>query len=270
VYYRDRSMSRTNAVHTLSIEEAQGLSSETLRWLRALGWLPPMAGGDGTDDDSSAGDDDTSDSSDADDAGGDDSVDDDTSDSTDDSGDSGDSSDDDSRDDDDRVPLTRSEYERLKRIAREHDRDKKRRDREEQKNKDRLKKEQGQYEELIAEKEEQIKNTEAERDEARYQLDAYKRRVRVTEAAKRLGFKDPDDAFRFLSDEDTEDEVSTERALKRLSKSKAYLVADRRATGAPVGGDGGVTLTLEQIQQMKPEEINARWEEVQKAMAGAP
>lgn len=170
----------------------------------------------------------------------------------------------------DLMELKRSEYERLRRIAREQETAEKKREREERKAQEKRRREQGQFDELLSEKDEQIRTVEGERDEARYQLDAFKRQVRVTEAAKRLGFKDPEDAFRYLSDEDTEDEATTERALKALSKRKSYLVNERKSTGAPVGGANGVTLTLEQIQRMSPDEINARWDEVQKVMATQP
>lgn len=254
----------------LPTEAATVLSDDQIRWFRALGYLMPIAGADGEGDGDgegagSEGEGSGEGGSGSGEAGGE--------------GDehepegsgNGSGSDDDDDDDDDRngrdeVPLRRSEYERLKRIAREHERSQKQRQKEEQKLKEKQRREQGQYEELLKEKDDAIASVEAERDEARYQLDAFKRRVRVTEAAKRLGYKDPEDAFRFLSDEDSEDENSTERALKRLARSKPYLVVERRSTGAPVNGDG-VTLTMDQIKNMSQEEINSRWDEVQKAMA---
>lgn len=167
------------------------------------------------------------------------------------------------------MELKRSEYERLRRIAREQEVAEKKREKDEKKEQEKRRREQGQFDELLKEKDEQIVTIEAERDEAKFQLDSFKRQVRVTEAAKRLGFKDPEDAFRYLSDEDTEDDSTTERALKALSKRKAYLVNERKSTGAPVGGDGGVTLTMDQIKNMSSDEVNARWDEVQKAMAAA-
>jgi hypothetical protein len=169
-------------------------------------------------------------------------------------------------DPDDVLELKRSEYERMRRIVREHDNDKKKREQAERKEREKRAREQGQYEDLLKEKDEQTQAAEAERDEAKYQLDAYRRRIRVQAAAVRLGFKDPEDASKFLTEEDTEDDTSTERALRKLARDKSYLVQERRSTGAPVGGDG-VSLTLDQIKNMSEDEINDRWEEVQKAMA---
>lgn len=264
---------RGRIARVLTFDQAQGFTPEQLRWFRALGvvLLPPIAGGspegeggggagtgsgegsgEGTGGGEGSGEGEAA-------AGG--------------SGEGGsggggeeDEDEDEDDEDKDRLTLSKSEYERLRRIAREHDQAEKKRLKDEEKNKERLRKEQGQYEELLREKDDRIAEVEGERDQARYELDQFKRRVRVTEAAKRLNFKDPDDAFRFLSDEDTEDEVTTERSLKRVAKQKPYLVSERRSTGAPVSGDG-VTLTLADIKRMSPEEINQRWPEVQKAMA---
>lgn len=279
-------MRASNITGVLSIDQFLAMTEEERKLARAAGYLPPIAGGSsgsapgggegegggagsggegsgsGGGEGSGSGEDEEHDDSENDE--------DEDEDDNDREGDRGGRGRGNGRDnnDDDLMELKRSEYERLKRIAREKDRDEKNREKREAKEREKRQREAGQYEDLLKEKDEKIVSTEAERDEARYQLDAFKRQVRVSEAAKRLGFKDPEDAFRYLSDEDTEDDATTERALKALSKRKAYLVNERKSTGAPVNGDG-VTLTMEQIQRMSPEEINSRWDEVQKAMASA-
>lgn len=245
-----------------------GFTPTQLRWLRALGYMPPIAGGDGEGDGQGAGSGEGS-------GGGEGSGEGqgESSAEAEGEGEGEDDNDEDGEDendheghDNDRLEMSRSEYERLKRIAREHDREKKKRERDERKRQEQRRKEQGEYDVLLKEKDEQIATVESERDEARFQLDSYKRRIRVQNVATRLGFKDADDAHRFLSDEDTEDDVSTERALKSLSKKKPYLVSERRSTGAPVNGEGAI-LTKADMERMTPEEINTRWEEVQKSLA---
>ena len=114
-----------------------------------------------------------------------------------------------------------------------------------------------------------LDDIEAERDEARFELDSYRRRIRISTVATRQGFKDPEDAHAFLADDETEDEQSTERALKRLARQKPYLVNKPRSSGVAVGSGGnGVGLTVEEIKSMTPDQINARWDEVQKVMSG--
>lgn len=276
-------MRNRDQYRVLSIEEAHKFSASQLRWLRSLGFLPPIAGaspegegeggsaggegegggegesgaGAGASGGAGEGEGEGAEGSGA--GAGAGSAEGEGEGEGEGAGGSGHP--------DDRMDLSRSEYERLRRIAREHDKATKDREKAERDAKEKQRRAEGQYEELLKEKDEQIRTTEGERDEAKYQLDAFKRQVRVMEAAKRLGFKDPEDAFRYLSDEDTEDDTTTERALKRLAKNKTYLVNERRSSGAPVGGDGGATLTKEQLDNMTPDEINANWAEVQKAMA---
>lgn len=261
---------RGTAHRILPLEEALSLTSEELLEARRNGWYPPIAGaehvegagGEGEGEGSGEGEGAAGSGSESEGGEGGESG----EGSAEGSGGSGSGREEEGNHEDDVLELKRSEVERLKRIAREHDQAQKRREAEEKKTKERARKEQGQYEELLREKDEDIRTKEGERDEARYQLDAFKRRIRVNDAAQRLGFKDPGDAFRFLSDADTEDDTTTERALKRLAREKKYLVEERRSTGAPLNGDS-TTLTLDKIKNMSEDEINANWDEVQKAMA---
>lgn len=177
--------------------------------------------------------------------------------------------DDDDDEDDNRVTIDRGEHERLKRVAADADKARKKAEKAARDTREKDAREAGNWQALLDERDERIREVEAERDETRYQLDSYKREIRVSAAAVRLGYKDPQDAAHFLSEDETEDDVSTERALKRLSRNKPYLVEERRASGTAIGGgqgsDGG--LSMDDIKKMKPEEINARWSEVQAAMA---
>jgi hypothetical protein len=199
----------------------------------------------------------------------DDEVDDDDDEVVDDDDDDDTDDDDDDDDDDDgthaRVP--KSELDRLKRIAAEKDRDERDAEKARKKAEERARRERGEWDEMLSEKDEKIAEVEAERDEAHYQLQSFKRQIRVTQAAQRLGFRDPTDAEKYISEDEAENDTDAERALKRVLREKPYLRQDRPASGLPGGGGADVDgLTVEEIRKMSPEEINARWAEVQRVM----
>lgn len=233
----------------LSIEEAVALNPEDLALKRALGWLLPMAGADGESEEEGEHEEQQEEEHEEEEhqeGGGEGEH----------------------EEGEETTAISLAEYNRLKRVAAEADKARKEAEKEARKRREREQRESGQWQELLDERDETIRTLEAERDEARYELTSFQRRVRVTRAAVRLGFKDPEDAVRFLPEDETEDDASTERALKRLAREKSYLVEQRRSSGAPVNGEGGAGgLTLEEIQRMSPEEINKRWPEVQAAMA---
>lgn len=93
-------------------------------------------------------------------------------------------------------------------------------------------------------------------------------------AAARLGFADPEDAQRFLDQDAIEWDDSgvpknVTALLEAVLKAKPYLKASY--TQPPDLGQGnrgrsGVPLTIDQIDRMKPAEINARWDEVQEVL----
>lgn len=174
---------------------------------------------------------------------------------------------DDDDEDDDTIRVNRDEYNRLKREQAEAAKARRKAERDAKKARERERKEAGQYDEILAEKDEEVAAAAARAEAAEYQLEQFQRRNRITAAATRLGFKDPEDAIRFLDEDETDDDVSTERALKRLAREKRYLIDERRSSGAPVNGERGMTLTHEDIKKMSQEEINNRWEEVQAALA---
>lgn len=181
----------------------------------------------------------------------------------------GSGSSDDDEDGDDVLELRRSDYERLRQIAREHEAQVKKAATEESQRKRQQQIEQGKFEEMLREEAETRLATEAERDAAREELASERRNRRVEGVAKRLGFKDPEDAMAFISPEDGDDDAATERSLKKLARKKPYLVDSRRPTGVPIGGQNGAILTLEAIQNMSEDEVNANWAEVQKVLAAS-
>lgn len=243
----------------LTIEGALGLTPEQLALLRSLGVYPPMAGAETPD---TTGDDDSGDDEGSGEGTGD------SGGSGSESTGSGEGGGDDDADDEDVLEISRRDYNRMRQIAKEHDALEARRRKDEKDRKEKEQREQGRFEEMLKEKDDERATTEAERDEARLELYNHKRTLRVEKAAKLLGFKDPDDAIRFITEEDSEDDAATERALRKLAKRKPYLVDQRRSTGVPVGGgNGSVTLTLDQVKNMTQDEINANWEAVQQAMA---
>lgn len=136
------------------------------------------------------------------------------------------------------------------------------------KERERVAAEEGRFSEVIEEREREAQEAAARAEAAEFELDQFQRQIRVSNIANKLGFKDPSDAFRFLSDDDTGDDDTAERALKRLADSKDYLIERRRPSGGPVNG-GSKGLTMDQIKNMSQEEINANWEAVQAAMAAA-
>jgi hypothetical protein len=245
-------------IHPEALDLAELLKpkwDEALEQLRRSG--VPLLAGD-VDDDAVGGDDGGSDDTEED-AAGDDDFEHDASGG----GDDGD----DDIDDDTTVRVDKNEYNRLKREQAEAAKARRKAERDAKKARERERKEAGQYDEILAEKDEEVSAAAARAEAAEYQLEQFQRRHRITAAATRLGFKDPEDAIRFLDEDDTDDDVMTERALKRLAREKRYLIDERRSSGAPVNGERGVSLSHEDIKKMSQDEINNRWEEVQAALA---
>lgn len=135
--------------------------------------------------------------------------------------------------------------------------------------------ESGNWEQLAHERESELADAREENgklleraETAETSLDSFKRTVRVTSIASRLGFKDPADAIALLKSEETGDDKTAERSLRQLAGKKKYLVDERRATGRAMGGNGanGLALTKEQMEKMTPDEINAHWDQVQASL----
>jgi hypothetical protein len=97
--------------------------------------------------------------------------------------------------------------------------------------------------------------------------------------AGRLGIRDPSDAVRLLDWDALEfnevgDVTNMDDVLTRLMTAKPYLKSGpvQAITPAEVSNPGkerapGAELTIEQIRRMTPQEINARWSEVQAVLA---
>lgn len=93
----------------------------------------------------------------------------------------------------------------------------------------------------------------------------------VKSQASKMGVVDPDAAWRLIDittieyDEDGRPK-NLEKTLKALISARPWLLGNSAApspTNPPRGG-----LTLEDIKRMTPQEINKRWEEIKKVLAG--
>ena len=95
----------------------------------------------------------------------------------------------------------------------------------------------------------------------------------VVAAAARLDFNDPGDAYRLLDlatfkvTEDGDIE-GLDAALQKLLADKPYLRKQAASKSSATNPATPAQLTIEQIKRMTPAEINARWDEVQKVVAG--
>jgi hypothetical protein len=95
----------------------------------------------------------------------------------------------------------------------------------------------------------------------------------IISAAAKLDFNDPQDAYRLLntaklSIEDDGAIKGLEDALLKLAQEKPYLKKQAQVKINPTNPTSGDRLTLDAIKKMTPEQINARWDDVQKVMAG--
>jgi DNA repair exonuclease SbcCD ATPase subunit len=84
----------------------------------------------------------------------------------------------------------------------------------------------GKWKELAEERERKVAETERK-------LAEVEKRTSVSKVAKRMDFRDPDDVFRFLDDDDLDDEASIKRALTALKDDKPYLTGDPKQPGGP-------------------------------------
>lgn len=71
--------------------------------------------------------------------------------------------------------------------------------------------------------------------------------TRVQRIAGRLGFRDPQDAARFLDDDELESDQATERALKQLKRDKPYLAQTSGRSGGEVNGGGGAARSMDDL-----------------------
>lgn len=117
---------------------------------------------------------------------------------------------------------------------------------------------------------------ELEAERATWQREVQERVLRYETmlAAGRLGVVDPEAAYRLLDlslleyDDDGRP-TNLEAALRALLKDKPYLVGQPHGpSGSPTNpGRPRTSLTLEDVKRMSPDEINRRWDEVQRVLS---
>jgi len=129
-----------------------------------------------------------------------------------------------------------------------------------------------------------LEKAQRERDTYKAQIEADRldrqatiNRYEVKLKAAALGIVDPDAAALLLDWESVEyaedgSPKNVEAALKALLRAKPYLAGQAaQSSGAPMNpasGRGAATLTLADVKKMSPTQINERWADVQKALAG--
>jgi len=269
----------------MSLAEAQGLPAGLLRRMRAEGVLPPIAGGSvGAPGGETPGGDGPGTSTPTAEPGESESDDDDADDDSADDDDTGDgegrpaartrrtrSTRDEDGDSDDFIRMPRSEMQRLRRELREAKKNEVTRATEERSRREKELAEQEKWKDLAASREDRINELEGELEALRMEGTKNERKANIVKVAKRLNFEYPDDAYMYLEVDDMEDEQSIESALKSVLRERPKLKSRRRGSGAPIpdgdenDGKGG-GLTIEDVKKMSPQEINARWPEVQAVM----
>lgn len=104
--------------------------------------------------------------------------------------------------------------------------------------------------------------------------------AKIERIAAQLGIVDPEVAAALIKPDDIERDAAgnptnLDALLKALAKAKPYLVAQQQqgaVPGAapmnPATGRGTPALTKADVERMTAAQINARWDEVQKVLAG--
>lgn len=182
----------------------------------------------------------------------------------------GDDDDEDDDDDDAEVTLSAKEVDDLRKENARHRREAKQREKKDKDDKQKKAADEGKHEQLAQEAKEEAADEKAKREAAEYTLDQRERDIRTRDAASQLNFREPEDAIRFLNEDDTDSTESVTRALKKLADKKPYLLNDRPRSGRGGGGGsgkGGAQYTREEIENMSPEEIAKKMPDVRKALA---
>lgn len=179
---------------------------------------------------------------------------------------------------DESVTLTKAEVEALRRQAREGREAQKAADKAKRDAEEHRAKEQGEWQKLA-------EAAQRERDEAISRAGKVSLRAAATAAAAKANFYDPGDVL--LRHEivgiDPEDVSAIEDAVGRIAKAAPHLI---RPTEPPrpvigqvhapdgvkptPGGPTGPELTWADVQQMNAQQVNERWDDVQKVLAAGP
>lgn len=133
----------------------------------------------------------------------------------------------------DSITVKRDEFERLRRKVAEQEQAERERKR-------KADEEAGKWQDIVSAAEKEAAEAKTKAEEAAAELTAYKRNEKVARVAKRLKFRDPDDAHKFLPERAAEgSESKVEEALRAVADAKPYLVDEGPSrSGKPAGGDG--------------------------------
>lgn len=120
---------------------------------------------------------------------------------------------------DDWTPPSKADWDNIQRRAREAETERKRLADEKAARERKEAEDKGEFEKLAKEAEERATKAEA-------RAERVERETRVSKIASRLRFRDADDVLHHLSEADTADDSSVEKALKKLAEAKPYLITD--------------------------------------------
>lgn len=132
---------------------------------------------------------------------------------------------------------------------------------------------QGEWQKLAEQYESERDQARQETADLRKEFDDFKARIEVEKIARRLKFRNDDEALALVKvnnpDLDLSDRAAAEAALTRLADERKHLI-DTGAPppgGRPTGDPPAGSLTREQVEAMTPAELEARWDEVQAFLA---
>lgn len=138
----------------------------------------------------------------------------------------------------------------------------------------------------------QVKGLQSEIAKLKADAERATRKTTVITNASKAGFNDPEDAWLWLANSvagEDGDMDELDEALEKLMQDKPYLVKAQQVAAQPqtvtetgtdrptgsakkpkpsAGANAGKTgqLTLQDIENMPPDEINRRWEEIEKVL----
>lgn len=138
----------------------------------------------------------------------------------------------------DQVTLSRADHDTLRRQLREAKEAAERATSELTQLKSSAQEEQGQYKQLYEDEKAAHEKTKGELTDLQGTVSKDKQSRLVEKAAKAAGFRDPEDAISFLSEEDLASESTIDAAVKRVKEEKGYLISDSPPVQRTVEGNG--------------------------------